>query len=330
MKKLLLGSALAASVLITGSSFAETKVSGILETTYNSENSKTAAASPGSSGGTIGHETEIRLRTSKELDNGLGLTAGFDLTDGTAADQYLKLSMGSTTFAIGNDVSGVADNVSQEDFAPFIANPFHGEGSAGSITGVKTVHGSNGLYLINKQDMFTVEGVYVPNTNAKNTTGPSSNNLDESGSGYDLAIHGNFGIEGLKIGYGVSDLNGTGTADIQEGVAYGIKYSISGITVGAGTSENTVGAVGSNTVVSNNTAYGISYAVNDALNIGYYEGEHDSGVSSQAQNEEYQSIQVGYDFGGLGVTAALYNLDNDGGTVGTDQEMFEVRTVTKF
>ena len=325
MKKLLLGSALAASVLIAGSSFAETKVSGILETTYNSENSKTASTSPGSSGGTIGHETEIRLRTSKELDNGLGLTAGFDLTDGTAADQYLKLSMGSTTFAIGNDVSGVADNVSQEDFAPFIANPFHGEGSAGSISGVKTVHGSNGLYLINKQDMFTVEGVYSPNTNAGASTGPSSNGLAESGSGYDLAIYGNFGIEGLKIGYGVSDLNSSASADTQEGTTMGIKYSISGITLGGGYNENKVG-----TVTSNNHAYGISYAVNDALNIGIYEGEHDSGVSSQAQNEEYQSIQVGYDFGGLGVTAALYNLDNDGGTVGTDQEMFEVRTVTKF
>ena len=325
MKKLLLGSALAASVLIAGSSFAETKVSGILETTYNSETSKTATTSPGSTGGTIGHETEIRLRTSKELDNGLGLTAGFDLTDGTAADQYLKLSMGSTTFAIGNDVSGVADNVSQEDFAPFIANPFHGEGSAGSISGVKTVHGSNGLYLINKQDMFTVEGVYSPNTNAKSSTGPSSNGLAESGSGYDLAIHGNFGIEGLKIGYGVSENSETGAVNNKESEAFGVQYSLNGITIGGGINENTSG-----TVVSNNYAYGISYAVNDALSVGYYEGEHDSGVSSQAQNEEYQSIQVGYDFGGLGVTAALYNLDNDGGVAGTDQEMFEVRTVTKF
>jgi hypothetical protein len=325
MKKLLLGSALAASVLITGSSFAETKVSGILETTYNSENSKTASTNPGSTGSVIGHETEIQVRTSKELDNGLGLTAGFDLTDGTAADQYLKLSMGSTTFAIGNDVSGVADNVSQEDFAPFIANPFHGEGSAGSITGVKTVHGSNGLYLINKQDMFTVEGVYTPNTNAKASTGPSSNGLAESGSGYDLAIHGNFGIEGLKVGYGTSDTSNDPSADVKEGEGYGIKYSNSGITVGAGMTESKKGIVEEQSV-----AYGISYAVNDALNIGYYEGEHDSGVSSRALNEEYQSIQVGYDFGGLGVTAALYNLDNDGGTAGTDQEMFEVRTVTKF
>jgi hypothetical protein len=100
---------------------------------------------------------------------------------------------------------------------------------------------------------------------------------------------------------------------------------MNGITIGGGINENTSG-----TTISNNYAYGISYAVNDALSLGYYEGEHDSGVSSNAQNEEYQSIQVGYDFGGLGVTAALYNLDNDGGVVGTDQEMFEVRTVTKF
>ena len=325
MKKLLLSSALAASVLIAGSSFAETKVSGVLETTINSENSKTASTNPGSTGSVIGHETEIQVRTSKELDNGLGLTAGFDLTDGTAADQYLKLSMGSTTFAIGNDVSGVADNVSQEDFAPFIANPFHGEGSSGSISGVKTVHGSNGLYLINKQDMFTVEGVYIPNTNAKSSTGPSSNGLAETGSGYDLAIHGNFGIEGLKVGYGVTDTSTPQAADTKEGSAYGISYSTSGITIGAGQTESQNG-----TVEETSNAYGISYSVNDALNVGFYQGNHDSGVSSAAHDEEYTSIQVGYDFGGLGVTAALYNLDNVGGVAGTDQEMFEVRTVTKF
>ena len=325
MKKLLLGSALAASVLIAGSSFAETKVTGILETTINSENSKTSSVNPGSSGATIGHEAEIQFRTSKELDNGLGLSAGFDVTNGTQGDQYLKLSMGSTTFAIGNDVSGVIDNVSQEDFAPFVANPFHGEGTDGSMDDPLTVHGNNGLYLIHKTGMFTVEGVYSPNTNAGATTGPSTNDIGESGSGYDLAIHGNFGIEGLKIGYGVSENSETGAVNNRESEAVGVQYSMNGITIGGGFNENTTG-----TVVSNNYAYGISYAVNDALNIGYYEGEHDSGVSSQAQNEEYQSIQVGYDFGGLGVTAALYNLDNDGGAVGTDQEMFEVRTVTKF
>jgi hypothetical protein len=233
--------------------------------------------------------------------------------------------MGSTTFAIGNDVSGVIDNVSQEDFAPFVANPFHGEGTAGSITGPLTVHGYNGLYLINKQDMFTVEGVYVPNTNVGATADPSSNGAAESGSAYDLAIHGNFGIEGLKIGYGVSENSQTGAVNNRESESFGVKYSMNGITIGGGINENTSG-----TTISNNYAYGISYAVNDALSLGYYEGEHDSGVSSNAQNEEYQSIQVGYDFGGLGVTAALYNLDNDGGVAGTDQEMFEVRTVTKF
>ena len=325
MKKLLLGSALAASVLIAGSSFAAPKITGFLETTINSENSDTASTNPGSTGATIGHETEITISTTKELDNGLSLTAGFDIVDGVSSDQHLKLSMGSTTFAVGNDVSGVADNVSQEDFAPFIGNPFHGEGGGGNIEGINSVHGNNGLYLIHKQDMFTIEGVYTPNLNAKAVTGSSSNGLAESGSGYDLAIHGNFGIEGLKVGYGVSDTSYDAAASVKEGTGYGIRYSNSGITVGVGFTESKTG-----TVEETSLAYGISYAVNDALSIGYYEGEHDSGVSSKAQNEEYQSIQVGYDFGGLGVTAAIYNLDNNGGTAGSDAELFELRTVTKF
>ena len=54
------------------------------------------------------------MASSKALTNGLSMSAGFAIEQDTTTvvtDQFLKLSSGGTSFAIGNDVSGVADNV---------------------------------------------------------------------------------------------------------------------------------------------------------------------------------------------------------------------------
>jgi len=322
MKKLLLGSALAASVLLAGSSYAETKVSGYLETTVTSKETKTAGVSGNSTPQNIGHEASIDLKTSKELDNGFTMSAGFGMQDGTQVDQFLKLSTGNTTFAVGSDVTGVADNVSQEDFTPHIAQSFHDVGNGG-LSGVKSVHGGNAFYLIQKMDILTFEGAYAPTQAGGTAAGSSTNGV--TGSGYDLAVHGNLGVEGLKVGYGVSEESPVGDSSRQQdSYAMGIKYAISGFTVGYGTSTNTNV---SNVSTQNQTA-GISYKISDALSLGVYAGTVEKDGTSN--DEENYSTQLGYDFGGLGLTVGYYTAEDIGGVRGTDAETFEVRTVTKF
>ena len=323
MKKLLLGSALAASVLLAGSSFAETKISGYLETTYSSKSTTTTGTPDNSGPGNIGHETGLYLKTSKDLDNGLGMSAGFGLVDGVNEDQFLTLSSGNTSFSIGNDVSGVADNVSHEDFTPNVAQDIHLT-SVGGVADIETVHGFNGLYLKHKGDMLTLEGVYVPTTNADDETTASVSN-EAAGSGYDLAVHGNFGIEGLKVGYGVSEKQADSasvTSDV-EGKGMGIKYSINGLTVGVGKVTNTESAID-----TENTSYGISYQVNDQITLAVTGGQQEK--DGQAHDTDYLTYQIGYDFGGLGITAGWYTVENSGYASGADQDVFEIRTVTKF
>ena len=324
MKKLLLGSALAASVLLAGSSFAETKISGYLETTYNSKSTTTTGTPDNSGPANIGHETGIYLKTSKDLSNGLGMSAGFGLVDGVNEDQFLTLSSGNTSFSVGNDVSGVADNVSHEDFTPNVAQDIHLTG-VGGVDDVESVHGFNGLYLKHKGDMLTLEGVYAPTTNADNATAASTNS-ESAGSGYDLAVHGNFGIEGLKVGYGVSekqaDSSSVANSDV-EGKAMGIMYSINGLTVGVGKVTNTASALD-----TENTSYGISYQVNDQITLAVTGGQQEK--DGAAHDTDYITYQIGYDFGGLGVTAGWYTVENSGYVSGADQDVFEIRTVTKF
>ena len=324
MKKLLLGSALAASVLLAGSSFAETKVSGYLETTINTKETSSTGVAGNSTPSTIGHETSIDLSTSKKLDNGLTMSAGFGVENGSTDDHYLKLTSGGTTFAIGTDVTGVADNVSYEDFTGSIAQDTHTNGGAtGSLAGVATIHGGNALYLIQKTDLATIEAAYAPSV-AGASTGASSV-AGTSGSGYDLAVHGGFGIEGLKVGYGISNKQSDSSAagDV-EGKTFGIKYSMSGITAGVGRTTNTTAA----SVDTEITEYGISYQINDQLSIGVTDTTLEK--DAVATDEEFNSFQVGYDFGGMGVTLGYYQAENVGGVSGTDQESFEIRTVTKF
>jgi hypothetical protein len=322
MKKLLLGSALAASVLFTGASFAETKISGYLETTYNTKKTDTASTVENASPGTIGHEAQIAMTSSKALTNGLSMSAGFAIENGAQTDQFLKLSSGGTSFAIGNDVSGVADNVSHEDFTPNVAQDIHLTG-VGGVDDVESVHGGNGLYLAHKTDMFTIEGVYAPSVTTDAIAASASNGT--SGSGYDLAIHGGFGVPGLKIGYGISEktADSSVSGDV-EGKGMGIMYSNSGFTVGVGRVTNTAAS----SLDTENTSYGISYQVNKQITVAVTGGKQE--LDGAATDTDYQTFQVGYDFGGLGITAGLYQVDNVGYASGTDAETFEIRTVSKF
>jgi hypothetical protein len=324
MKKLMFGSALAASVLFAGSSFAETKISGYLETTYNTKTTTTAGATDNAGVGTIGYEAQVALSASTKLKNGLDLSTGFAIENGVQTDQFIKLTSGATTFAIGNDVSGVADNVSHEDFTPNVAQDIHLVG-VGGVDDVESVHGGNGVYLIHKGSAFTIEGVYSPSASATDAQAASANGA-ASGSGFDVALHGNFGVEGLKIGVGMSEKKADSAAVANsetKGKGYGVMYSASGFTAGVGRVVNTA-----SNLDTTNTSYGISYQVNDQITVAVTAGKQEK--DGQTVNTDYRSYQIGYDFGGLGITAGYYQVDNSGYTSGTDAEVFELRTVTKF
>jgi hypothetical protein len=328
MKKLLLGTALA--TLVAGVASAETKISGYLETTIGFDSTKTTGVTEDSNPMGIGHEVSIDMSTSKELDNGMTMSAGFGTEDGTATDQYLKLSSGALTFAVGNDVMGVTDNVSQEDFTPHVAQDFHSVLHTGDkIDGVKTVHGGNGLYVSYKTDLAEISSVYSPDMQTAGTdsiNGTRAATSDSLASGYDIAIKGNFGVEGLTAGYGISKATATlaSNAD-QEGKAYGAKYSAGAFTVGYGRVEgNDAGSTVDTTV----STYGVSYNVNDQISVSAAVGTVDKDGS--ATDEEHKTFQVGYDLGGMGITLGYYEAENVNYVAGTDVEKFEIRTVTKF
>lgn len=336
MKKLLLSSALAISVLCTGASFAETKVDGSLETTINTKTTKASGSADNSGPTNIGHEAVLKVSTSKDLSNGLKLSAGFALDSSVDAassgksdgfqNQFVTLTAGKTSFSIGHDVSGVEDNVSHEDFTPHVAQDFHSVSTGSVLTGVTQAHGKNGIYLKHTTDMLTFEGVYSPTQAADNYTAASTN-TEVGGSAYGLAVKGNLGVEGLTIGYGISEVTADQSSGVKkaEGKAYGIKYATAGFTVGYGTNENTAATTG---VKTDSTSYGVSYQVNDQISVAVNMGKAE--VSNVTRDEKLRSFEVGYDFGGMGITAGYYQVEDLAGSSGADAEVLEIRTVTKF
>ena len=105
-KKLLTTSALAGIVALTGTSFAETKVGGNLEYTYNAASATSKAASANGSG----FEENINISSSKETDFGT-LSYGFTIENAATEGANLTLKTESgTTIKIGADS---APNLSQ-------------------------------------------------------------------------------------------------------------------------------------------------------------------------------------------------------------------------
>ena len=108
MKKLLVTSALAGSLLVSASAFAEISVKGYVETTLGS--GETPATSAVTNQGTsIGYETGVTFSGTKDLDNGMSMKTTATLEDATLINQAMAFSSDGNTIFIGNDYHGLDD-----------------------------------------------------------------------------------------------------------------------------------------------------------------------------------------------------------------------------
>jgi hypothetical protein len=87
-------------------------------------------------------------------------------------------------------------------------------------------------------------------------------------------------------------------------------YAIGGFTAGYQWSEADLGTT-TGAQQYDNDGYGITFAVNDDLSIGYnhYESEQDNGTAANVTSEA-TSIQVAYSMGGASVRLAQSEGDN--------------------
>ena len=147
------------------------------------------------------------------------------------------------------------------------------------------------------------------NVNDKGTGGASG----AAGSGWDLTatltsdLHG---VDGLTIYGGMSEVEqhqnaGAVNGDREEDV-YGIKYAWGSFTAGWQQSTEETGLTA--TAEYENTAYGITFQVNDDLSIGYNHVESDK--SGTANDPEADSYQIAYTMGGASIRLMEQQVEN--------------------
>ena len=331
MKKLLTTTALIGLVASSVSSYAETKVTGSIEQTYNANSVGGTSAGTGSDG--LGQETNLKISSSKELDNGMKLSGGFNSEDGAIDSSSIVLSSGAISFGVGADFGQhIHSNINPR----VDDNPFDAIGLSGTDgMNVYQVHDKQHVGLAFKTDMGTVALNYAPGNTS--ITASDGNTASTGGSGTEISFKGNLGVDGLTVLLGqetISASDGQITAAVaeeKEKVA-GFKYGQGAWAVGythrtfddgtTSTEENSIDTV---------TAISATYAISDSLSIGYENLTSEFETSAKG-DEESDAITVGYNLGGLGVSVMYVESDNIAGTktAQATQEELQIRTVYKF
>ena len=330
--KLLLTTAIAGLTAITGFAHAETKVSGNMEQTFRS-----TSVDSGDSGRGLGTEMNIGLSSSKDLDNGLKASYGFNLEfDANAADStndvyYMTLSAGDISFSIARDhgqnlSSTVVPHIS--DQAGTIVNT--DVGTTFTNIGSADAHNYDHVRLDSKVAGGTLTLRYAPDSG--NNYAGDTTIVDTGKSNSEIIYSGNLGVDGLAIQTGYSKLKADG--DANEDTKYkkfGAAYNFGQFAAGASYGKEDAGTVAAKTETEIAT-YGVTFAANDNLSFGlsYKETELKTAGVKAASDEETILVGVGYNFGGLGIDLNYAQVDNVGNTSGTDAEIFQIRTIQKF
>jgi outer membrane protein OmpU len=268
-------------------------------------------------GNPIGIGSNYTLSGSGELDN--GWTVGLDILM-TNQNAYSNTNVSVTIPALGDFV--ISQGVSgsgidrMDDKTP---NVWEEAYATGLSTGIDTVSGGAAGSGIEWTPNMMPDGLTARIHWSPNAAGGASNDKSSSGgsatqgASYDVtleatdAIHG---MAGLTVYGGLSDVSSEGLNNDgdREETTVGVTYAMGGFTLGYQWSEEDLGA-SSNEQQYDNEGYGITFAVNDDLSVGYnhYESKQTSTTNVTA---EATSIQIAYSMGGASIRIAEGSADN--------------------
>jgi hypothetical protein len=323
MKKLLTTTAIA-SVALAGAAMSEIKISGSIEQTYNS-NSFDAAASQVNGSSAIGSETNLKVSSSTELDNGMTASGAFRSENGSIDHKSFKLSSGGFAVELGIDTG---TNITG-DIIPTVADQTHdfmkhsGIDATDSLIGADA-HDKEHIGISYKSDAGTFAVNYAPDTSASNNG--SSSVTDGGGSAMEYVFAGSLGIDGLKVKVGQQTTESTNTSsgDITE-KTYQASYTMGQFSAGVALRDLDDETI--TTEKSASEAFAVSYAVNDQVSVSYE--MRTTETDGATKDEEASAFSVGYNLGGLAVVANIGEIENIGGAAGNG-DAFQLRTVYKF
>ena len=359
MKKLLLTSALA-GVMISGSAFAQTTITGELR--FNGKAVKQdSPAGTGSIRG-LGSEQQINFQTKGKLNvGGLDYAAGFAIENDGAQTTTLfneNTYMDLTNASSGTTLSISRDHIQRSDtdrsaavFVGFSPNELSDNGTVKTLFNQTLGAGvgqTQTIALLQKTPIGTLSYAYAPTGNAvasvtsgANPTGwGASEQAAESDeeSAYEYGFTGDFGVKGLNTYYFKSEQKKSSGVATQlrdaEAKSWGVAYNMGQFSVGyADKKYNFIQAsagagLTAGTKDISEKHYGVAYAVNNTLTIGaiYAKAEYAGNTADQ----KTKGINVGYNLGPVALAVGYAKNSDVGGTAGVDTNIGIVRLIGAF
>jgi len=331
MKKLLATTALA-GVVLSGSAFAQTTITGELRIGYKAMSHGTALDS--SRG--FGTEQQINVQTKGKTNIGWDYAAGFSLeNDGEQSTTLYNenVYMDFTNAGSGTTITIGRDHIQRSDSARN-ASLFFGYDASDVIEGIYSVTDSQliqaspgtnagqsyGIGIV--QDVAKLGKIsynYVPTTSAP-ATSEETPRANAPGA-YEIGFTGNLGVTGLNtyIFKGAASSNTPGQTYKAEQKNLGISYTVGQFSAGY---ERTVHK-GRNTTLAGSeiteNGYGVAYAITKDLSI--------QGHLTKAKREtstaeaEVKSIQLGYNLGPAALVVGYGEGENLNGATGAANQL---------
>jgi len=305
-------SALAGSLASVSAHAAEVSVSGSASITMDRTAEHLVTGNDFSMGDSLG------FNMSGETDGGLGVAVYYEI-DGGSLDDYdmtlsgdwgtLKFNGSGSSSALGA-VDDVTPNAYEEAWDILDTD---GTSTSGSPLVIGGGGGAN-MFIYTSP---TIAGATL--TMAYQNDGGAAA-VEDSYTDFAIAYSPEM-VEGLTVGYAKGDQQTGINTDNSKSTGY-IKYAVGGFTLGYQVSESDHDT---KTSSLDSTAYGISYAVNDDLSVGYsyHEVEMDSGRSTGTFDQESTGVSASYTMGGMTLAGAMNETDNMRGVDASDFEAYE-------
>ena len=323
MKKLLATTALA-GVVLGGSAFAQTTITGELRLGYKAMSHST----PMTSSRGFGTEQQINVQTKGKTNIGWDYAAGFSLENdgeqtGTLYNENVYMDFinpgSGTMITIGRD------HIQRSDTARN-ASLFFGYDASDVIEGTLTatttqlIQASPGAAIGQSYGIGIVQDVakigklsynYVPSTSAPATS--EETQRDNATGGYEVGFTGNLGVAGLNTYAFKQETSSPIAGNTIKGEVknFGISYNVGQISAGY---ERTIHK-GRNSVLAGSeiteNGYGVAYAITKDLSIQGHLNKAKRETS--AAEAEVKSIQLGYNLGPVALVVGYGEGENING-----------------
>ena len=248
-----------------------------------------------------------------ELDNGLSVSASFELDQGTADGTTSPFDSHSVTVssdALGSlTFAGHGGDSAQSQVKDMTGKIWDYQGTSQGALSSSTSNNMMLYTLPTLVDGVSLKASYVPK-------GAAATQFD---SAVDYAIQYT-GVEGLTVGYAMGESNATAATLADVDTMYA-KYAYGPVTLAYSASERDEATAAND---REHTAYSVAYTVSENISVSYGVSEQEKSSVAASLDEEVTGFTASYTSGGMTLSGMMVEIDNQGFAANTKEEAWEL------